>query len=50
MEIVVAQKLRERLGPDRAWTRGEIEVITDSRLWNRLDQAISAGIAHQIEK
>jgi hypothetical protein len=50
IEMVAAQKLLERLGPDRAWARGVIEVITDSRLWSRLDHAISAGVAHQIEK
>jgi hypothetical protein len=50
IETVAAQKLLDRLGPERAGLHGVIEVVTDSRLWNRLDRAISAGVARQIEK
>lgn len=45
-EITAAQKIREGLEPKWLWN--VIGIITQSRIWNALDRAVSDGFAHLI--
>jgi hypothetical protein len=49
-EISTARGMIERLDPPRRWTRNATSVVTESRIWSGLDQAIASGAAQHIAK